>query len=233
MARGGGGADMASGIHFGRIPGNAVHLCVDMQRLFAEDTAWRTPWMPRVLPIVVRLCERKAERTCFTRFIPARSPGDGHGTWRCYWERWASITLDNLGEEGIELLPELQAFTPPARVLDKVHYSPWIDTGLAAALTAGRVDTLVVSGAETDMCVLATVLGAVDLGFRVVVVSDALCSSSDQSRRPAGPLPRPFRPADRDGGVRRGSGGLGLVRFNRRGTRLGTSAGIPLRPQNR
>lgn len=67
----GGGADMASGIHFGRIPANAVHLCVDMQRLFAEDTAWRTPWMPRVLPVVVRLCEHKAERTCFTRFIPA------------------------------------------------------------------------------------------------------------------------------------------------------------------
>ncbi len=56
---------MASGIHFGPIPANAVHLCVDMQRLFAEDTAWRTPWMPRVLPVVVRLCERKAERTCF------------------------------------------------------------------------------------------------------------------------------------------------------------------------
>jgi len=176
-----GGADMASGIHFGRIPANAVHLCVDMQRLFAEDTAWRPPWMPRVLPVVVRLGERNSERTCFTRFIPARSPGDGRGTWRRYWERWASITLENLGEERVELLPELQAFTPPARVLDKAHYSPWLDTGLATALMTGQVDTLVVTGAETDMCVLATVLGAVDLGFRVVVVSDALCSSSDQS----------------------------------------------------
>ncbi len=66
-------------------------------------------------------------------------------------------------------------------MLDKAHYSPWLDTGLATALMTGQVDTLVVTGAETDMCVLATVLGAVDLGFRVVVVSDALCSSSDQS----------------------------------------------------
>lgn len=137
---------MASGIHFGRIPANAVHLCVDMQRLFAEDTAWRTPWMPRVLPVVVRLCERKAERTCFTRFIPARSPGEGRGTWRRYWERWSSITLDNLGDDKVELLPELQTFTPPARVLDKAHYSAWVDTGLASALAAGHVDTLVVTG---------------------------------------------------------------------------------------
>lgn len=172
---------MVSGIRFGRIADDAVHLCVDMQRLFAEDTAWRTPWMPRVLPVVVRLCERKADRTCFTRFIPARAPGEGRGAWRRYWERWPSMTLERLGEERVELLRELQAFTPPARVLDKAVYSPWTGTGLAAALTGAGVDTLVVTGAETDMCVLATVLGAVDLGFRVVVVTDALCSSSDES----------------------------------------------------
>jgi nicotinamidase-related amidase len=37
-----------------------------------------------------------------------------------------------------------------------------------------------VSGSETDVCVLAKVLGAVDLGYRVIVVRDAVCSSSDE-----------------------------------------------------
>ena len=41
-------------------------------------------------------------------------------------------------------------------------------------------NTLIISGAETDVCVLATVLDAVDLGYRVVVAEDALCSSSDE-----------------------------------------------------
>jgi nicotinamidase-related amidase len=39
----------------------------------------------------------------------------------------------------------------------------------------------VISGGETDVCVLAAVLHAVDLGYRVIVASDALCSVSDKA----------------------------------------------------
>ena len=172
---------MADGLIRGAIPESAVHLCIDMQRMFAEDTAWRTPWMERVLPVVVGICERKAERTCFTRFMPAARVGEGRGTWRGYWERWPEMTIERLGPEKVELIPALATFAPPARVLDKRIYSPWIGTGLDEALRTGGVDTLVVSGAETDVCVLAAVLGAVDLGYRVIVVTDALCSSSDET----------------------------------------------------
>jgi nicotinamidase-related amidase len=38
----------------------------------------------------------------------------------------------------------------------------------------------VITGSETDVCVLATVLAAVDIGYRVIIVRDAICSSSDK-----------------------------------------------------
>jgi nicotinamidase-related amidase len=158
-----------------------IHLCVDMQRLFAEDTPWRTPWLPRVLPVVRRITDAHAERTIFTRFIPAERPGDGSGTWQSYYERWADMTLQRLPRALIELVPELACYAPPALVLDKNIYSPWLMPDLDAALKARAADTLVITGLETDVCVLATVLGAVDRGYRVVVVTDGICSSSDET----------------------------------------------------
>jgi nicotinamidase-related amidase len=43
-----------------------------------------------------------------------------------------------------------------------------------------EADALIVSRSETDVCVLATVLDAIDIGYRVIVVRDAICSSSDE-----------------------------------------------------
>jgi nicotinamidase-related amidase len=84
------------------------------------------------------------------------------------------MTLSQLGENLVELLPELAGLCPPAAVFDKQTYSPWADGRLHAGLRQSDCHTLVVTGGETDVCVLATVLGA-------IVVADALCSSADET----------------------------------------------------
>lgn len=167
-------------LRHGPIGANCVHLCVDMQRMFAENTDWRTPWMERVLPRVVALCETAPHRTIFTRFIPAERPGQGEGTWRRYYQSWQSMTVERMGAEMVDLLPALARFEPLAELVDKTVYSPWCEPDLDRRLRERKVDTLIVSGGETDVCVLGTVLGGVDRGYRVIVVVDALCSSSDE-----------------------------------------------------
>jgi nicotinamidase-related amidase len=102
-----------SGLQWGRVPANAVHLCIDMQRLFAEETDWKTPWMARVLPVILNLCEHKADRTCFTRFIPATNAAGTEGSWRRYWEAWPTMTLEALGADMIDLIPDLARYVPP------------------------------------------------------------------------------------------------------------------------
>lgn len=169
------------GLRFGGLGPRAVHVCVDAQRMFAEETAWHTPWLGRILPRLERLCAAHPARTVFTRFVPVRAAGDGHGTWRRYYERWPSMTRAALGAAMIDLVPALARFAPPARVIDKPVYSPWMGPELQATLAAGGIDTLIVSGGETDVCVLATILGAVDRGYRVIVACDAVCSSADQT----------------------------------------------------
>jgi nicotinamidase-related amidase len=130
------------------LPPTAVHLCVDMQNIFAPGAPWATPWMERVAPVVTALAERFAARTVFTRFITP--------------------------------VPSLKRLVPPAAVVDKTRYSAFAASGLSGHLTRRRADTVIVTGSETDVCVLATVLGAVDRGLRVVIVTDAICSSSDE-----------------------------------------------------
>lgn len=159
----------------------ARHLCIDMQRLFAAEGPWPTPWMTRVLPIVEAIIERAPHRTVFTRFIPPEKPEDMPGLWRAYYEKWRNVTRQRLDPALLELMPSLKRFVPPAAVIDKMTYSAFAHGDLAARLKAEHADTLIITGSETDVCVLASVLDAVDRGYRVIVVRDAVCSSSDES----------------------------------------------------
>ena len=157
-----------------------LHLCIDMQRLFSTEGPWPTPWMERVLPVVAEIAARAPDRTVFTRFIPPYRPEDMPGTWRGYYERWREATRERLDPSLLELMPPLQRLVPPATVLDKPVYSAFAGHKLRDLVSERGIDTLLITGSETDMCVLATALGAVDFGLRLVIVTDGVCSSSDE-----------------------------------------------------
>jgi nicotinamidase-related amidase len=161
------------------IGAHAVHLCIDMQRLFTNEGPWPTPWMERVLPVVVALAERAPARTVFTRFIPPVSVDDAPGRWQAYYRKWPMVTREHLDADLLDLVPALRRYAPPAQVFDKSVYSAFAAAGLLPYLEQHDINTLIVSGSETDVCVLASVLAAIDRGYRVIVVRDGICSSSD------------------------------------------------------
>lgn len=171
----------AKGLIHGPPGSNCLHLCIDMQRLFAPGYPWAMPWLQRVLPAVEALCAAQPKRSLFTRFIPPPSADEAGGTWARYYRRWADVTIDRIGPDAVRLVPELERFVPPGRIFDKTVYSPWMDGRLARLMRADGIDTVVVTGGETDVCVLAAVMGAIDLGLRTIIVTDALCSSSDET----------------------------------------------------
>ena len=171
---------VADDLHPYPLTRRTVHLCVDMQRLFSTEGPWPTPWMDRVLPVVAELAGRHPERTVFTRFIPPERAGDMPGMWQRYYMRWRNATREHLDRALLELLPPLAKLCPPAAVIDKSRYSAFMGPQLVEHLQSREADGLIVTGSETDVCVLATVMGAVDLGYRVIVVRDGICSSSDE-----------------------------------------------------
>lgn len=160
---------------------DAAHLCVDMQRMFAEETPWHTPWLERVLPQIVSLVAAQPDRTLFTRFLPPPTAERARGTWKAYYQRWPEMTQERLHPELLDLVPQLARFVPPAMVVDKFEYSAFRSPKLLPLLRQKRVRTLIVTGVETDVCVLSTILAAVDLGLRVVIPTDAVCSSTDET----------------------------------------------------
>ncbi|HVO03802.1 MAG TPA: cysteine hydrolase [Candidatus Cybelea sp.] len=159
----------------------AMHIVVDMQRLFSEHPDWAVKDIGRIRGEVQRMAERKPGRTLWTRFIPAATARDAKGSWRAYYEAWPRATLEGGGADYVDLLPEHRTLAGRGAVFDKSGFSAFGNERFAAALQSAGVDTILLSGVETDVCVWATALDAIELGLFVVLARDALTGFSPEA----------------------------------------------------
>jgi nicotinamidase-related amidase len=81
------------------------------------------------------------------------------------------------GEFGHDFVDELRSL-PGEIVIDKPGYSAFEHTTLQQVLTTRGIDTLIVTGITSEVCVSSTLRSAVDRGYRCVTVRDA-CASGD------------------------------------------------------
>jgi ureidoacrylate peracid hydrolase len=166
--------------------GRTALLVVDMQRGFVEaGHAMEVPPARETVPVLGRLLDGfRAARlpVLFTAFVyspdvpllvgqlhPEHRPAPpgargGFGTP-------SSCCLE--GDPSAEIIDALEP-RDGERVVRKRWYDGFAGTELDGVLRARGVSSLVVTGTMTDICVLATVVGAFNREYRITVVEDAV-----------------------------------------------------------
>lgn len=165
-------------------------LVIDMQNDFVEEGApLEFPEGRRVIPVIQKLLD--AARSCGMAVIHAahvhRAGGADMGVHRDLYPPVAAGQALVDGERGAEIHREL-APLPGEPVIKKHRYNAFYATDLEIILRGLGVEAVVLTGMTTECCVLGTARGALERGFRSLVVSDA-CASCDYPDLGAGAMP--------------------------------------------
>jgi len=152
----------------------AALLLVDMQGLFIDPAS--PAYMPQALPALanaVRLALSFRGRglpVLFTAHAHKDPASDG-GLMALWWKRTCLA-----GTPEAEVAPVLGALE--GEVFLKCRYSAFTNVRVAERLKTLGVDSLVIAGLKTNLCVESTVRDAFDLGFMCIVAEDAVAARS-------------------------------------------------------
>lgn len=88
------------------------------------------------------------------------------------------------GEWGHDMVDEMQV-QPEEIVIDKPGYSAFHQTDLDQILRNHGIQTLIVCGVTTEVCVHTTVRAATDYGYDCITIADACAASEAHLQQPA------------------------------------------------
>jgi len=169
-------------------PGRTALIVIDMQRGFLDPgEAMEVPPAREIIPrlqALLTLFREKRLPVVFTEFVYSQTVpllvGELHpehkralpGGPRGFGVPSSSCLK---GEENAKTVSDLSP-RPDELVIEKHWYDAFNGTPLDGALRARGVRSLVLTGTMTDICVLASVVGAFNREYRVVVVEDAVAT---------------------------------------------------------
>ncbi|MEE2955855.1 MAG: cysteine hydrolase [Pseudomonadota bacterium] len=171
-------------------PANTALIIIDMQNLWLQNgMAGYSPYCAGIVPVVNKLTAafRKAGSKIY--WVKAMYGDDAPKTWSSYMEYLSpedvSVMLEALteGHPAAEIWRGMDV-QQGDKVLDKKRFSAFISgsSKIERHLRRDGIDTLIITGVATDVCVESTARDAYMLNFRTIVVSDATATRSDEAQ---------------------------------------------------
>jgi len=169
-------------------PGDVAVLTMELQQGVVGDGALMKALVDEVERVGVRdtagrLCVAARAARVPVVHCTAENRPDGIGaTDNCKvfamnarLRRETGSTPIDQGTDGARLVPELGPESSDV-VVSRIHgMTPFTSTSLDQILRNMGIRTLVVAGVSVNLGILGTVISAIDLGYRVVLVRDAVC----------------------------------------------------------
>ena len=151
-------------------------LLVDVQKDFLSGGALAVPQGDEVVPVLNRYLNKFQERS-----LPVYASRDWHPSGHCSFAEqggpWPAhcVQVTEGAQFGDALvLPKSVKTISKAWLPDQETYSAFQKTDLNERLKAGNIGRLFVGGLATDYCVLNSVKDAIQLGYTVYLLEDAI-----------------------------------------------------------
>jgi len=119
----------------------------------------------RIIPNIKKLVETARKKN-----IPVIYSNDAHLPTDFELKKWGKHAMK--GSKGAEVISQLKP-TKEDVVLEKRVYSGFFETGLDSTLRNLKVDTLILTGLHTNMCVRHTAADAFFRGYKIIIPQDA------------------------------------------------------------
>lgn len=149
-------------------------LVVDMLHEFVHGRL-RSPQAEKIVPNIKLIISEARQRG-----VPVIYLADAHLPVDAEFKIWGPHALK--GSEEARIIDELRPQEKDI-VIEKRWYSGFRGTGLDVLLRDLNVDTVIVTGIHTHICVLHTVADAFYYRFNIIVVKDAVAAFSDEDHK--------------------------------------------------
>ncbi len=164
-----------------------AHVCVDMQVGFvAEGAPIEVPMTRQIAGTINTISEAVRQAgglNVFTRYT--YDPGEKH-SWDHWFKTLGTTQLDaqakmGPGKPDWEMDPMMEVKAGDM-IVDKTRFSALIPEtcDMDAQLKAKGIDTLIITGTLTNCCCESTARDALQMGYKVIFMSDANATLSDE-----------------------------------------------------